>query len=89
MDDAKRFATVECVKQKSDAAQAVMNYLAHLKTQGRHPKGIQIDCGKEFVNEKLENWCKECSMEIRYTAPYSPSQNGIAKRMNRTLVELS
>ena len=54
IDDAKRFATMECVKQKSDAAQAVINYLAHLKTQGRTPKGIQIDHGKEFVNEKLE-----------------------------------
>ena len=28
-------------------------------------------------------------MEIHYTAPYSPSQNGIAKWMNHTLVELS
>ena len=28
-------------------------------------------------------------MEIHLTAPYSPSQNGIAERMNRTLVELS
>ena len=28
-------------------------------------------------------------MEIRYTTPYSPSQNGIAEWMNRTLVELS
>ena len=64
-------------------------YLAHLKTQGRNLKGIQIDQGKEFVNEKLESWCKEHGMEIRYTVPYSPSQNGIAERMNRTLVELS
>ena len=45
VDDANRFATVKCVKQKSDAAQAIINYLAHLKTQGRNPKGIQIDCG--------------------------------------------
>jgi hypothetical protein len=52
-------------------------------------KGIQIDCGKEFVNDKLEHWCKECSIEISLTAPYSPSQNGIAEHMNRTLVELS
>ena len=89
MDDAKRFATIECVKQKLDAAQAVINYLAHLKTQGRNPKGIQIDCGKEFINEKLESWCKECSMEICYTALYSHSQNGIAEQMNHTLVELS
>ena len=70
VDDAKRFATIECIKQKSDAAQAIINYLAHLKTQGRNPKGIQIDCGKEFVNEKLESWCKEHSMEIYYTMLY-------------------
>ena len=89
VDDAKRFATVECIKQKLDAAQAVINYLAHLKTQGRNLKGIQIDCGKEFIKGKLENWCMEHSMEICYTVPYSPSQNGIAKQMNCTLVELS
>ena len=39
------FHTIECIKQKSDAAQAVINYLAHLKTQGKNPKGIQ-NCGK-------------------------------------------
>ena len=78
VDDAKRFTTVECVKQKLDAAQAIINYLAHLKTQGKNFKGIQIDCGKEFINEKLENWCKEHCMEICYTALYSPSQNDIA-----------
>ena len=60
-----------------------------MKTQQRNSKGIQIDHGKEFVNEKLENWCKVHGMEIRYTAPYSSSQNGIAKWMNHTLVKLS
>jgi Reverse transcriptase (RNA-dependent DNA polymerase) len=40
------------------------------------------------VNEKLKRWCKEKGIEIHLTAPYSPSQNGIAERMNRTLVEL-
>ena len=54
VDDAMRSATVECIK-KSDAVQAIINYLVHLKTQERNPKGIQIDHGKEFVNEKLEN----------------------------------
>ena len=28
-------------------------------------------------------------MEVQMTAPYSPSQNGVAERMNRTLVELA
>jgi transposase InsO family protein len=89
VDDAKRYVTMDFLKEKSDAVQAVIIYLAHLITQGRKPKGIQMDCGKEFVNEKLKTWCNERGIEIRFTAPYSPSQNGVAERMNRTLVKLA
>jgi hypothetical protein len=88
VDNAKRYITVQCLKEKSDSTQGVIKYLAHLITQGRNPRGIQIDCGTEFVNQKLKEWCNEHGIEIRLTAPYSPSQNGIAERMNRTLVEL-
>ena len=48
-----------------------------------------MDCGREFINEELDTWCKEHGIEIHFTAPYSPSQNGIAERMNRTLIECS
>ena len=89
VDDAKRYVTINFLKEKSHAAASVINYLAHLITQGRTPKGVQMDCGKEFINEKLTTWCIEQGIEIRLTAPYSPSQNGIAERMNRTLVELA
>jgi hypothetical protein len=47
------------LKEKLDATQGVINYLAHLIAQGCKPKAIQIDCGKEFVNQKLVTWCKE------------------------------
>jgi hypothetical protein len=36
----------------------------------------------------VETWCKACGIEIHKTAPYSPSQNGVAEHMNRTLIEL-
>ena len=39
VDNAKRFATIKCVKQKSDTAQAIINYLAHLQIQGRNSQG--------------------------------------------------
>jgi hypothetical protein len=54
---------VEFLKEKSEAAQEVINDLAHLITQGRTPKAIQIDQGKEFVNDKLKQWCKEKGIE--------------------------
>ena len=55
----------------------------------RNPKQFGIDRGKEFVNKSLTEWCHEHGIEIQMTAPYSPSQNGVAERMNRTLVELA
>jgi transposase InsO family protein len=52
-------------------------------------QAIHVDCGKEFINEDLKSWCHEQGIEINQTAPYSPSQNGVAEWMNRTLVELA
>jgi len=43
----------------------------------------------EFLNENLQTWCHLEGIEMQLTAPYSPSQNGVAERMNRTLVELA
>jgi hypothetical protein len=31
-----------------------VEYLTHLKTQGKFPKAIRIDGGKEFINETLK-----------------------------------
>src|SRR6266849_9770659 len=50
---------------------------------------IRVDRGSEFVNKDLQDWCHSKGMKIQMTAPYSPSQNGVAERMNRTLVELA
>ena len=52
------------------------------------PKAIRFDNGKEFLNAELESWCAQQGIEIQTTVPYSPSQNGIAECMNRTIVEL-
>ena len=58
VDDAKRYITIQCLKEKSDSTDEVIGYLAQLKIQNWTPKGNQIDCGKEFMNEKLENGVK-------------------------------
>ena len=60
--------------------------MTYLKTQQKSPKAIRIDQGKGFL--KLESWFTENGLDLQKTAPYSQSQNGVAERMNRTLVEL-
>src|SRR6266436_6007296 len=89
VDDATCFVTVYFLKGKHEAAQYVKDYLTHLHVRGIPTHGIHVDCGTEFINKDLQNWCHAKGMEIELTAPYSPSQNGVAERMNRTLVELA
>jgi hypothetical protein len=88
VDDASRFIMVEFLKTKDRAAQKVKNYFTHLELQGKLPKAMQIDHGREFVNESLLEWCYSKGMEVYKTAPYSSSQNGIAECMNRMLADL-
>jgi hypothetical protein len=63
IDDAKWYITAECLKEKSDATQGVINYLTHLIMQGKKLKTIQIDGGKEFTNDQLKKWCREWGIE--------------------------
>jgi len=89
IDDAARYITVEFLKTKDQAAQKIKNYMTYLKAWSKTPCAIWADRGTEFVNENLQNWCQSQGIELQVTAPYSPSQNGVTKRMNHTLVELA
>src|SRR5271163_4398618 len=63
---------------------------AQIKRQfGKVPKYMRFDNGKELVNEKLRKLAAEEGIIIETSAPYSPSQNGVAERFNRTLLELA
>src|SRR6266851_2055581 len=53
------------------------------------PKAMRINHGREFVNNSLLEWLYSKGMEVHMTAPHSPSQNSIAKRMNQTLEDLA
>jgi hypothetical protein len=89
VDDRGRYTTLDFLRTKDQAVQSVKNYVTRLKALGRNPKALRFDRGKEFINEHLKKWCAEQGIEIQTTAPYSPAQNGVAERMNRTLVELA
>ena len=55
----------------------------------RLSKYLQFDNGKELVNEELKRWSAGKGIIIETTAPYSPSQNGVAERFNRMLLVLA
>ena len=53
VDDAGRYIIVDFLKGKDGALQKVKKYLTYLKTQGQNPRAIQVDGGKEFINQNL------------------------------------
>lgn len=78
------------MRSKDQAKTKVMEHIERLERQhGYKPKWIRIDEGRKYLNEKLKSALAAKGIEIRPTAPYSQSQNGVSERMNHTLVELA
>ncbi|GJT19036.1 retrovirus-related pol polyprotein from transposon TNT 1-94, partial [Tanacetum coccineum] len=45
------------------------------------------DNGTEFRNHELESFCDEKRISQNFSSPYTPEQNGVAKRKKITLIE--
>ena len=56
---------------------------------GNKIKVLRIDNGKEYVNKNLQNLCEESGIQMQYSNPYTPRQNGVAERKNRSLKEMA
>ena len=54
---------------------------------GRKLKCLRTDNGGEFKSEEFVKFCRERGIRREYRAPYSPEQNEIAERMNKTIQE--
>eukprot|EP00794_Sanderia_malayensis_P014955 gene14955-biopygen12465 len=54
---------------------------------GRRVKKLRADNGGEYKSDDFEKYCKERGILREDTIPYTPQQNGVAERMNRTIME--
>ncbi|GJW22139.1 retrovirus-related pol polyprotein from transposon TNT 1-94 [Tanacetum coccineum] len=50
-------------------------------------KQIKTDNETKFRNTKLESFCDEKGISQNFSYPYTPKQNGVAERKNKTLIE--
>jgi transposase InsO family protein len=89
IDDYSRHCTLKLLARKSDAPQKMKDYLAWVECQlGKVPKIVMTDNGTEFVNNDLREWFDRHGKKLDTSSPYSPQQNGVAERYNRTLGDL-
>jgi len=48
---------------------------------------LRTDNGGEFCSKGFEEFYKKCRIARQKTTPYTPQQNGVIERMNKTLME--
>ena len=53
----------------------------------RKIKILRSDNGGEYTSNAFKSYCTANGIQQQFTVPYTPQQNGVAERMNRTLVE--
>lgn len=56
---------------------------------GRKPRVIRSDGGGEFNNKELRKFYQAEGIQPQFSTPYSPQQNGVAERKNRSLSEMA
>jgi transposase InsO family protein len=52
-------------------------------------KKIRSDNGSEFKNLQVEEYLEEEGIKHKFSAPYTPQQNGVVERKNRTLIDMA
>jgi transposase InsO family protein len=53
----------------------------------RKIKVLRTDGGREYINMHMKAYLTGHGIEHQHTVPYTPQQNGIAERFNRTVME--
>lgn len=82
------YTFVEFLKTKDQVVGKVKNFVEMIKTQKNATiKKFRCDQGSEYVNNELKNYFAANGIIFQCTAGYSPEQNGISEKKNRTLVE--
>ena len=90
IDDYSRYTYVYFMHKKNEASSIIKRFVKMAKTQfNKTLKCIRSDRGREYVNKNLRRFLQDNGIKIEYTATYTPEQNGVAERKNRSLLEMA
>lgn len=91
IDSHTRFTKLYLLKHKSDQLRAFKMYEATIcnkfKTKIGSIEMFQSDNGGEYMSNDVKAYFEMQGIQHRTTVPYNPQSNGIAERLNRTIME--
>nr|GFB13368.1 retrovirus-related Pol polyprotein from transposon TNT 1-94 [Tanacetum cinerariifolium] len=77
------------LKKKSHAPETIMSFIKRVENQNDiKVKQLRIDNGTKFRNNILVKFCDEKGTSQNFSSPYTPKQNGVAERIDRTLIKV-
>lgn len=90
VDDFSRVMWVYLLKSKDEAFGVFKKFRAKVEDgKERKVKVFRSDRGGEFSSNEFKSYCEEVGIERHFTAPYTPQQNGVVERRNRTVIEMA
>jgi transposase InsO family protein len=89
MDDYSRFTWLFFLQEKSQTQETLKRFLRQSQNEfGLRIKKIRSDNGTEFKNSQIEGFFEEEGIKHEFSSPYTPQQNGVVERKNRTLLNI-
>jgi len=90
VDDFSRYTWVFFLQDKSEVTSIFKKFAKKAQNEYQVPLiKIRSDNGTEFVNSKIEEYCDEMGIKHELSATYTPQQNGVVERKNRTLITMA
>ena len=88
IDDYSRCCDVYFLKSKSEVFGKFKEFEASVTNESDRSIGtLRTDNGGEYLSGEFKEYLKSKGIRHELTVPHSPQQNGVAERMNRTLIE--
>ncbi|CAA0357000.1 unnamed protein product [Arabidopsis thaliana] len=90
IDDFSRYMWTILLKEKGDAFLKFRNFKALVEKECEtRIQTFRTDRGGEFCSHEFNLFCEEAGIKRHLAAPYTPQQNGVVERRNRTLMEMT
>ncbi|GKV28744.1 hypothetical protein SLEP1_g37756 [Rubroshorea leprosula] len=89
IDDFSRKIWVYFLQHKSEAFVAFKSYKVLVEKEAGSPiKVLRTDRGGEYCSDEFAKFCDNKGIKRQITAAYTPQQNGVCERKNRTILDM-
>ncbi|KAI3742955.1 hypothetical protein L1987_60654 [Smallanthus sonchifolius] len=87
VDDLSRYMWAYFIKTKDEALVMLNKFKLQVEKESTYKvKMLRTDRGGEFNSRLFNEFCEQEGIKRQLTAPYTPQQNGVVERRNRTVL---